>query len=111
MSYNLTIHTPKSGAVPTAEYVRSVHEDLRRALNESGAWFELALHEPRAADAKWFLENDGLFDAQCKRAFEAYCQERHINSGLLTEETALQFMIHEDGAHLASVKLPSDDTS
>ena len=111
MSYDLTIHTRKSGALPTPQYVRSVHEELRRSLNASEAWFELALHEPRAADAKWFLENDGLFDPQCKRAFEAFCQDRHINSRLLTEETALQFMIHQNGAHLASVKLPSDDRS
>ena len=58
MSYDLTIHTQKSSAVPTLDYVRSVHDGLRRSLNISGAWFELATDEPRGADAKWFLEND-----------------------------------------------------
>ena len=29
----------------------------------------------------------------------------------LTEETALAFMYHQDGAHLASTTLPADDTS
>ena len=111
MSYDLTLHTKKSSAVPTLEYVRSVHDELRRSMNASSAWFELGLHEPRAADAKWFLENDGFFDPQCKRAFDAFCQQRQIKSDPLTEETALAFMNHQDGAHLASVTLPSDDKS
>jgi hypothetical protein len=111
MSYDLTIHTQKSSTIPALEHVRSVHDDLRRSLNASGAWFELGLHQLRAADAKWFMENDGLFDPQCKRAFEAFCREQQIVSDPLSEETALRFMLHQDGAHLASVILPSDDAS
>lgn len=111
MSYDLIIHTQKSSAIPALEYVTAVHDELRRSLNASGAWFELRLHEPRAADAKWFLENDGFFDPQWKIAFDAFCQQRQIKSDPLTEETALEFMIHQDGAHLASVTLPSDDKS
>src|ERR1041385_2817843 len=105
MSYDLTIHTQKSSAVPTLDYVRSVHDGLRRSLNISGAWFELATDEPRGADAKWFLENDGFFDPQCKRAFEVFCEQQQIKGKPLTEEAALRFMVHEAGAHLATVML------
>ena len=111
MSYDLTIHTHESSTIPALEHIRSVHDHLRRSLDASGAGFELGLHQPRAADAKWFMENDGLFDPQCKRAFEAFCREQQIASEPLSEEAALRFMLHEDGAHLASIQLPSDDTS
>jgi hypothetical protein len=110
MSYDLTIHTKKA-TPPTQEYARSVHDELRHSLNASGAWFELAPHHPRAADAKWFLENDGFFDPRCKLAFDAFCQQRQISSNPLTEEAALEFMNHQDGVHLASVTLPADDKS
>jgi hypothetical protein len=111
MSYDLTIHTQKSGTSPTLEYIKSVHDELRQSLDASGAWFELVPHHPRAADAKWFLENDGFFDLRCKQAFEAFCRQHQIESEPLREQTALEFMNHQDGAHLASVTLPADDKS
>lgn len=111
MSYDVTIHTQRSSAIPDLKHVKAIHDELRRSLNASGAWFELGLHEPRAADAKWFLENDGFFDPQWKRAFEAFCEQRQIKNDPLTKKSALEFMIHQEGAHLASVTLPSDDKS
>lgn len=57
------------------------------------------------------MENDGLFDPQCKRAFEAFCRQHQLVSAPLSEEAALRFMLHEDGAHLASITLPSDEAS
>ncbi len=111
MSYDLAVNTPKSSSVPSVEYVRSVHNELRHSLEASGAWFELTIHEPQGGEAKWFLENDGFFDPEYKRAFEVFCQQRQIASEPLTEETALRFIVHKDGAHLATVALPRDDRS
>ncbi len=111
MAYDLVIQTQKGIQVPSADYVRSVNEQLRSALDATSAWFELIAHQLRGAQAKSFLENDGLLDADYRRAFENFCLQEHINREPLTENVALRFVVYDNGAHLATVALPSDHNS
>lgn len=110
MAYDLSIYGHKNEALPTEERVRLLKE-LRTALDAAGSWYKMSVPETSGATAKWFLENDGFFDPECKTAFQKFCTLQGIEIDPLTEDKALSFMIHQYGIHLATVSLPSDAAS
>ena len=111
MSYDLTLNTPRSNVLLSDREVGSVHDRLSRALSSCGGISEFLLHKPSGEKAKWFLENDGFFDPDYRKKFVAFCHRERLSTDPLSEEVALRFMSHDDGLHLATVSMPSDEKS